>query len=129
MYVCDALPTDLLLPDKVVLLGLLHDASEAYLGDMVRPVKRKMPEYQAAEDRLMNVILGKFGITDITDTQLRMVEDADDKILYREMALFFPDHPEINYHGEKPLKRRGQNGNGYDAFMDKFLAISGSMMP
>jgi hypothetical protein len=31
------------------LWGLLHDASEAYLADMARPVKQNMPVYVAAE--------------------------------------------------------------------------------
>lgn len=45
--------------------GLMHDASEAYLCDIARPIKR-MPEFQFyrdAEDRLMAIIAGKFGFT------------------------------------------------------------------
>lgn len=40
--------------------ALMHDAVEAYLGDMVRPVKYKMPEFMAIEDNLDVVIAGKF---------------------------------------------------------------------
>lgn len=44
--------------------GLLHDASEAYLSDIARPVKRA-PEisafYDTAEDGLMTAIAEKFG--------------------------------------------------------------------
>jgi uncharacterized protein len=46
------------------LWGLLHDASEAYLGDVVRPIK-KQPEmacYLEAEARLMAVICERFGL-------------------------------------------------------------------
>lgn len=46
------------------LWGLLHDASEAYLGDLIRPLKRQ-PEcagYCAAEARLMAVICERFGL-------------------------------------------------------------------
>jgi len=31
------------------LYGLLHDAAEAYAGDMVRPLKRGMPAYRSIE--------------------------------------------------------------------------------
>ncbi|MDB0600303.1 HD domain-containing protein [Tenacibaculum maritimum] len=43
------------------LAALLHDASEAYLGDMPSPFKKMMPEYKKIEDNLMQVIAKKFG--------------------------------------------------------------------
>ena len=42
--------------------GLLHDAAEAYLGDMVRPIKKHMPDFQAIEDRLLQRIAKRFGL-------------------------------------------------------------------
>lgn len=41
--------------------ALLHDASEAYLGDITKWVKAEMPAYQEAEDRAQRIILGRFG--------------------------------------------------------------------
>lgn len=43
------------------LAALLHDASEAYIGDMPSPFKKMMPEYKEIENRLMTVIAKKFG--------------------------------------------------------------------
>ena len=43
------------------LAGLLHDASEAYIGDMPSPFKKLMPDYKKLEDNLMKVIAQKFG--------------------------------------------------------------------
>lgn len=43
------------------LAALLHDASEAYLGDMPSPFKKMLPDYKVQEDRLMKVIAKKFG--------------------------------------------------------------------
>lgn len=43
------------------LAALMHDASEAYLTDMPRPIKMQMPQYREVEDRLMTVISKKFG--------------------------------------------------------------------
>lgn len=36
---------------------LLHDASEAYMVDLPRPIKRNLPEYKKIEDNLLEVIL------------------------------------------------------------------------
>lgn len=41
--------------------ALLHDASEAYLIDVPRPVKEQLGNYKEIEYRLMCVIAGKFG--------------------------------------------------------------------
>lgn len=42
------------------LSGLMHDASEAYLVDIPRPVKPLLQNYYAVEDKLMRVISKKF---------------------------------------------------------------------
>lgn len=47
---------------EAALWALLHDATEAYVGDMVRPLKRHMPKYSAVEDHLMTVIAECFGL-------------------------------------------------------------------
>ncbi len=49
-------------PPADALWALLHDATETYMGDMIRPLKRQLPEYAAAEDRLMLVICDRFGL-------------------------------------------------------------------
>lgn len=44
--------------------GLLHDAAEAYIGDMVRPLKRapEMAPFRDADEKLEKAIAGVFGI-------------------------------------------------------------------
>lgn len=46
------------------LLGLMHDASEAYIGDVVTPFKRQMPFYHQVEERWMRVIGEALGVGD-----------------------------------------------------------------
>src|SRR5205085_1920126 len=49
-----------LLPPPYKLFGLLHDAGEAYLGDLITPVKRLFREfYDAVEDRVMRSVARK----------------------------------------------------------------------
>lgn len=63
------------------LWALLHDATEAYVGDMVRPLKHSMPAYRAAEHRLMAVICERFGLDPSCPAE---VKAADNRILVDE---------------------------------------------
>lgn len=46
----------------VALWGLLHDAAEAYLGDVPSPFKRDISNYREVEDGVLRVIIEKFGL-------------------------------------------------------------------
>jgi hypothetical protein len=64
------------------LWALLHDASEAYLVDLPRPVKRHLPAYVDAERVVMDAICRRFGLTpDIPEA----VHEADVRILRDEL--------------------------------------------
>lgn len=71
-------------PEADALWALLHDATEAYVGDMIRPLKAHMPDYVAAEDRVMGAIVERFELTAVT--MPASVKDADDRILLTERA-------------------------------------------
>jgi len=43
--------------------GLLHDASEAYLGDVARPLKVMLPEYVSLEKQIQQTIAKAFGLS------------------------------------------------------------------
>lgn len=53
-----------LVPLQHRLAALLHDASAAYLGDMIRPLCRVLPEYPLLEKRMMAAVAEKFSIAD-----------------------------------------------------------------
>lgn len=67
------------------LQALLHDASEAYLGDMPSPIKRMFPDYKNVEKNLMLVISEKFGINHILHPD---VKESDKKVLQIEWEWF-----------------------------------------
>lgn len=49
-------------PKAFALQGLLHDASEAFLADIVTPAKKRFPAYIELEGKLMAMIAGRFGL-------------------------------------------------------------------
>jgi hypothetical protein len=70
------------------LWALLHDATEAYIGDIVRPLKHQMPGYLATEARLALVVAIKFGLPGAIPEQ---VVEHDTRIVVDErQALMSP---------------------------------------
>lgn len=74
------------------LWALLHDASEAYLVDLPRPVKRAIGDYRAIEDALMRVICARFGLPTDMPAQVR---DADLRILTDEAQQLMKTPPRV----------------------------------
>ena len=66
------------------LFCLLHDASECYLSDLTRPVKRRFPLYYEAEQRLQQIIFSALTGKAPTQAQWERVGEVDDCLLYHE---------------------------------------------
>lgn len=46
----------------LVPMALLHDACESYIGDMIYPIKLKLPEFEEIESNLMYTIFDAFNV-------------------------------------------------------------------
>lgn len=87
-------------PNIVGLAGLLHDAAEAYLGDIPRPIKHDaaMDGWRKAEARIERAIAARFGIGWPMDGAIKK---ADDRIILDEWAALMPATKEfIGVSGE-----------------------------
>lgn len=95
-------------PDRILHYarwGLLHDASEAYLVDLARPVKRsaEMQPYREAEARVMAAVAERFGLEGVEPP---LVKEADVVLCYTEARDLFPAvHPEWVWHAA-PLSEK-----------------------
>lgn len=75
---------------EMALFALMHDASEAYLGDIQRPLKQHLSEYKAIEVNVSNVILAKYGIKQydkVLDADIHIVAD-EAKVLWKELPVW-----------------------------------------
>ena len=71
---------------KVQLACLLHDASEAYLSDVTRPVKAELPRYKEIEAPLQDLIWSKWLSSPLTEAENAQVFEIDDDMLANEFV-------------------------------------------
>lgn len=80
------------LGERIAFICLLHDASEAYIADVTRPVKKELKEYLVIEKRLQDAIYERFLGGLPAEEEMKMVSEIDDAMLYHEF---------YHYMGEK----------------------------
>lgn len=112
------------------LAGLMHDASEAYIGDMVRPLKYtdSMQPFREIELNLEKIIAKRFGINNPMPPS---VKAADDVLVVAEALRLFNPQPKwaldtlsIKPHSFK-LTDIWSPKFARAMFMQRFLELSG----
>ncbi len=74
--------------ERLQLACLLHDASEAYISDIIRPVKVHLSNYLEIESSIMNVILERFGLADLNEEENAKWKQIDDEMMNFELKNF-----------------------------------------
>ncbi|MDQ5902525.1 MAG: 5-nucleotidase [Pseudomonadota bacterium] len=94
-----------LVPRRLALAALLHDAAEAYLGDMVKPLKSLFPDFSQIETEVMAIIGARFGVSGFDD---RLIKRADLIALATEKRDLMPHSSEAwqSLGGIAPLPAR-----------------------
>jgi 5'-deoxynucleotidase YfbR-like HD superfamily hydrolase len=87
-------------PGRLPLLALLHDASEAYLGDVPSVRKEGLSAYLSTEQSLQAAILDALEVDPPTDRESALVKDADLRIRLDERDVIAP---RIEYLGSPEL--------------------------
>jgi uncharacterized protein len=72
---------------RIALEALLHDAAEAFLGDVTRPLKQLLPEYKCIEERVQQAIFDRFEANLAATTSIK---SADIAVLAAEQAQIMP---------------------------------------
>jgi 5'-deoxynucleotidase YfbR-like HD superfamily hydrolase len=115
-------------PKQDALFGLLHDASEAYINDVARPLKHSpvMNLYRETEDRIMDAVCEKFGLP---LEHPKSVKLADRKLLVTEIRdlMNTSDLSMLSEYQVKPLKKAIhplEPKAAKSLFLDRFYELS-----
>jgi hypothetical protein len=117
-----------------ILATLLHDAAEAYIGDVVRPLKRVLGErVRQIEERILAVVSDRF-LVDVMAYK-PVWEPVDNALLIAERNALFPSRMSGDpvWHLEDRVRKVRLFSFGYSseksekAFLDFFDSLSGSV--
>lgn len=89
------------LPREAVEAALMHDASEAFVGDVVKPLKIMMPEYDRIEARILKVIGERYDID--FERWRSQVKQIDRDVLIAERNLLWPADG-VQWTGESEVR-------------------------
>lgn len=80
-----------LVPPEDALAALLHDAAEAVLGDVSKPLKSLLPDYKRIERRVEQAIWAQWGLPDVLPESVKV---ADMQMLGIEQRRCMLNHDE-----------------------------------
>lgn len=63
-----------IVPAELRLQALLHDAHEAYVGDISTPLKWEVPAFREVNDRVWRVVAAAFGIPEELDPAVKLAD-------------------------------------------------------
>lgn len=89
-------------PLDTQIAALMHDAAEAFVGDVVKPLKIMLAEYPAIEDRVESVIAEKFTIDFRGEREV--VREIDRAMLIAERRQLF-SRDDVEWFGENEVRK------------------------
>ena len=79
--------------DEVIqLYGLLHDASEAYISDIVSPLKPELPDYKSYEKKIEEAIYNRFGLDYPTEEIHSIIKRSDIDVFCNEALVLMKNN-------------------------------------
>lgn len=111
---------------KYAMFGLMHDAPEAYIGDMVAPLKIMMDKFIEIDDQILELVASKFNF-EINPESKKAVKEADYIMFVTEIRDLRNFHTER--HEYKPLKQKVKGLSPKKAkqlFLDRYHELQNS---
>lgn len=109
-----------LVPPRLALTALLHDSSEAFLGDVSSPLKKLLPEYKVIENRVQEAIANYYSIPYPFPEE---IHEADKRMYWNERTNVAPGPKDTLWHTEFRAARKVQ-ASGMKPLMAKRFFLS-----
>lgn len=61
-------------PEDLAFAALMHDAAEAYVGDVIGPLKQLLPEFKVIEDRVEQAICKRFNLGSMKHPEIKFAD-------------------------------------------------------
>lgn len=112
-------------PEKYALIGLLHDASEAFVGDVSSPLKALLPGYRDIENNIQQAIANHFFLSYPFPEE---IHDADKRVYWLERKYVAPGVDKL-WHQEYRASRSVPRPEGflpedaYHFFVERYKEI------
>lgn len=79
-------------PDRLAVAALLHDAAEAFIGDVIHPLKQCLPDYKKIETIWERAIAQAFGLEGLTPSDHGVIKILD-------LAALITERRDVCCHG------------------------------
>ena len=81
------------LSKRIQLAALIHDAAEAYFGDIPSPVKKHFPEFEKFELNMLDLIYKKYLGSSLSEKEIKTVADIDYCLFCHEFNAVMGEQP------------------------------------
>jgi uncharacterized protein len=117
-----------IVPAEHAFAGLMHDAAEAFVGDVSKPLKILLPEYQEIERRVEAAVFARFGLALPLDPSIK---HADRVMLATEQRQLMRNRDDWEHTGGvQPLDMPIPDLTPFQAkrqFLDRFHELTREM--
>lgn len=111
--------------ERLQLLGLFHDAAEAYVGDVPRPLKAEYDTFERVEAEVLAAIWRAFDIDPPDDDEWERVMAADDRLLAYEATHILEDGSWAGNHSDLGYDLESE---ATDAVRDRFCSRAEALL-
>lgn len=117
-----------LVPSKDALDDLMHDATEAYVTDLARPLKLLLPQYKTIEDNIYSHLAHKFGLSNPLPPSVKHADNIS-LMWERRDLMSTPPRPWTDEHLLSEVPSQKLTGlepkAAREEFLDRFYELTG----